>query len=272
MGTREKLFRQKLADQIERLLTESEVVFGTEKLTDDWMEKMLEHTHELSNQLAVYRFLHNLPENEDLQVEFLELQDENKEPTSKEIPSYGDEILKEIDEFESQEAVDVTIVEEEITVEIETEEPEVVAEEEVIDEEVPVEAATEEEEPVAEKEEVEEQEEIELEADEEVKSEEVTEINDKVARKTPSVADRLRKKSIKKLADSIALNERFLYSNELFNGNMEAFNKALNELDHIASKDDADRFITIQLKEDNGWDMESHTVQNFISLVERRFV
>lgn len=247
MGTRERLFRQKLANQIEKLLTDSEVVFGSEKLSEEWLITMLEHTHELSSQLAIYRFLHELPENVDLQVEFLEMEEEESESKKeeKEIPSYGDEILKEIDEFESQEAVDVKPIEEE---------PEVVVEEA----------------PVAE-------EEVETVESEDVSSieeepNEPQEINEAVANKEPSLADHLRKKSIQKLADSIALNERFLYSNELFNGNMEAFNRALNELDHIASKEDADRFINVQLKENNEWDMDSETVLNFISLVERRFV
>ncbi|MFT5878650.1 MAG: hypothetical protein ACI8SA_002520, partial [Dokdonia sp.] len=101
--------------------------------------------------------------------------------------------------------------------------------------------------------------------------ENITEINDSMALSETSLADKLRSKSIKKLADSIALNERFLFSNELFNGNMEAFKRALNELDHIASKEDAKRYIALQLQVENNWKMESDTVQSFITLVERRF-
>jgi hypothetical protein len=97
------------------------------------------------------------------------------------------------------------------------------------------------------------------------------EINDLVANPEASLAEKLSRKSIGKLADSIALNERFLYSNELFNGNMEAFKRALTELDHIASLDDARRYIEVQLKSENDWEMDSKIVQGFISLVERRF-
>jgi hypothetical protein len=52
---------------------------------------------------------------------------------------------------------------------------------------------------------------------------------------------------------------------------MEAFKRALNELDHIASKEDAQRYIELQLQVENNWSMESETVQSFITLVERRF-
>ena len=97
------------------------------------------------------------------------------------------------------------------------------------------------------------------------------EINDTVAPNHTSVADKLRANTIQKLAESIALNERFLFSNELFNGNMEAFKRALTELDHIASLADAERYINIQLKEENQWNMESETVEKFITLIKRRF-
>ena len=330
MGTREKLFRQKLADQIETLLTTSEKVFTSEKLDNEWLGSMLTKTQELTSALTIYQFLHELPENEKLQVEFLELkeEEETKIPES-EIPSYGDEILKEIDEFESQQSVEVFEVVEEPVVEKIDPEPKPEPEPEVI--ETQIEEVTEVEEPKAAevvveavvieevKEEIEEAivveeiveveivaepetvvEEVELveeivadeieEAAEEIapiqeeikeestpkapvvtKVETKAEINDAMANTTQSLAEKLSAKSIKKLAESIALNERFLFANELFDGNMEAFKRALTELDHIASKEDAQRYIELQLKAENNWDMESETVINFVTLVERRF-
>ena len=254
MGTREKLFRQKLADQIEGLLTQSEKVFTSEKLSNEWLESMLKETQELTSILTIYQFLHELPEDENLQIEFLELAEKEAEAKKEtEIPNYGDEIMKEIDEFDAQMAVDVEETVEKV--------------EEVEIEDIPVQK----EEPVI----VEEQitaeiEEVESE-DIPVQKEKPAEVNDLIANKDASLADKLSKKSITKLADSIALNERFLYSNELFNGNMEVFKRALTELDHIASLDDAKRFIEVQLKEENNWNMDSEIVQGFISLVERRF-
>ena len=79
MGTREKLFRQKLADQIESFLTKSEKVFSSEKLSGEWLEEMLSQTQELTSKLTVYKFLHELPEDETLQLEFLELEDQTTE-------------------------------------------------------------------------------------------------------------------------------------------------------------------------------------------------
>lgn len=289
MGTREKLFRQKLADQIESLLTKSEKVFSSEKLDNEWLNSMLAKTHEVSSALSIYQFLHDLPENEKLQVEFLELMDEEEsKKTEPEAPNYGDEILKEIDEFETQESVEVFEVTEEevVSVSLENSErldlSEEVTEEPIVEETEKEEFEAETEEEIVEVEEIDvevgEATEVEVVAEEEKvlvseseTEESITELNDTVASDTPSLADKLSNKSIKKLADTIALNERFLFSNELFNGNMEAFKRALTELDHIASKEDANRYIEKQLKEENNWSMESETVQSFVTLVERRF-
>lgn len=310
MGTREKLFRQKLANQIETLLTQAEKVFTAEKLSAEWLDSMLTETQELNSALTIYKFLHELPEDADLQVKFLELEEEISEPVQSEVPNYGEEILKEIDEFESQEAVDVyetpaedatteNSVEEDESIDIskpqnETEEePEIVVEitheetastiEVIVDDTDSAQEEEEEEEIILEettsqvKEELPEEkpeeletvsEEIDATSEEEIKKE----INDTVAQNHTSVADKLRANSIQKLAESIALNERFLFSNELFNGNMEAFKRALTELDHIASLSDAQRYINIQLKEENQWDMESETVEKFITLIKRRFI
>jgi len=272
MGTRDKLFRQKLANQIESLLTQSEKVFSSEKLSNEWLEDMLKGTQELTSALTIYQFLHELPEDENLQIEFLEMAEKEKEAEKEpEIPNFGDEIMKEIDEFDTQMAVDIEAVEEvseEKEVEIENipvqekEEIKITPETETI----PVQAELEKE--------VEEDVAPEPEVVAESKPEnedKPAEINDLVANPEASLAEKLSRKSIGKLADSIALNERFLYSNELFNGNMEAFKRALTELDHIASLDDARRYIEVQLKSENDWEMDSKIVQGFISLVERRF-
>ena len=239
---------------------------------------MLSNTQEVSRALTIYQFLHELPENDNLLVEFLEMKEQEKTANSEpEIPSYGEEILKEIDEFETEHSVEVFEVQEKVV------EPVTVLEEETPTLAEPV-AETSEVEELASEEETSElaeelptssiQEEIlepeEIEAEvvpdpEPIKEALTTELNDAVASTAPSVADKLSNKSIQKLADSIALNERFLFSNELFNGNMESFKRALTELDHIASKEDANRYIELQLKKENNWIMESETVQSFRS-------
>ncbi len=87
-----------------------------------------------------------------------------------------------------------------------------------------------------------------------------------------SLGYRLQKSAIRDLRAAIGLNERFLFANELFDGNMEAFNRALNELNHIESRDDAYKFINMQLRERFKWNEESEVTEKFLDLVERRFL
>ncbi len=294
MGTREKLFRQKLAIQLETLLTHSEKVFSAEKLDQKWVSQMIQETQELTSVLTIYQFLHELPEDSNLQLEFLELQDQEKQKVRTPVPNYGDEILKEVEEFETATAQDVVIEEETIEIpapQAATEEVVIPTPEPVVEplaepilhekmEDIPVQVEPQEAPTIHPEPEPMEAEAapIKVEPKKEVVStpisnngDDVVEINDAVALNATSLADKLRSKSILKLAESIALNERFLYANELFNGNMEAFKRALTELDHIASLDDATRFLEVQLMVQNNWDKDSSTVQQFIQLVGRRF-
>ncbi len=87
-----------------------------------------------------------------------------------------------------------------------------------------------------------------------------------------SLASRLQKSPISDLKSVIGLNKRFLFANELFDGNMEAFNRALNELNHINSHDEALRFIDLQVKARFNWNDEEDVTQQFLELVERRFL
>lgn len=87
----------------------------------------------------------------------------------------------------------------------------------------------------------------------------------------PGFAEQLGNGPLENLKEAIGLNERFLFSNELFNGNMEAFNRALNELNHLESIPDAERLINEQLAVNFKWDPENEAVERFILLVKRRF-
>lgn len=87
----------------------------------------------------------------------------------------------------------------------------------------------------------------------------------------PGFTDQLGNTPLTDLKAAVGLNERFLFANELFNGNMEAFNKALNELNHLESLADAERLINAQLTVQFSWDIENEAVERFLLLVKRRF-
>lgn len=99
-----------------------------------------------------------------------------------------------------------------------------------------------------------------------------SDVNERNKRDDDSLANKLKKTKIEDLKSAVALNQRFLFSNELFNGNMEAFNRALNELNHLENMDEALRYIDLQLSKNYNWKKDSDTVGEFLSLIERRFI
>jgi hypothetical protein len=99
------------------------------------------------------------------------------------------------------------------------------------------------------------------------------EVNDTLAEEEDaSLAGKLQRQPIQDLKSAIGLNQRFLFSNALFDGNMEAFNRTLNEVNHLEDLASAKKYLSVQIEERFGWDSESAEVKEFMDLVERRFM
>jgi len=79
------------------------------------------------------------------------------------------------------------------------------------------------------------------------------------------------KLSIPKLMDALTLNDRYLYANELFNKNMNAFNELVKSIDNCNSFEEAKSLVT-KMETQLEWDNENKHVLSFINLVERRFL
>lgn len=88
---------------------------------------------------------------------------------------------------------------------------------------------------------------------------------------TPSVGEKMAQLKLMDLKKGIGLNERFLFANELFNGDMIAFNRALDELNHLESMSEANKFMNDGLALKYGWKAENESVESFKSLISRRF-
>lgn len=108
------------------------------------------------------------------------------------------------------------------------------------------------------------------EADEE--DAETPSINDKLNKQNEnSLADKLKQNKIKDLKQAIGINEKFLFINELFEGNLNDYNNAIAQLNSLSSKTEADTFIESELKIKYNWNENSKAKNIFIELVERRF-
>jgi hypothetical protein len=74
------------------------------------------------------------------------------------------------------------------------------------------------------------------------------------------------------LTDSLALNQRFMFTRELFDGNSDLLRHALKSVDEATSFEAAVELINARFVGELGWDIESDEVREFLQLVYRKFL
>ncbi len=87
------------------------------------------------------------------------------------------------------------------------------------------------------------------------------------------IGTRMQHKPIKNLKESIGVNEKFLFINELFEGDIDAYNEAINKLNSFENIDEAFDYINT-LNENYSWDIQDSpdTIDKFAYLVQRRYM
>lgn len=85
----------------------------------------------------------------------------------------------------------------------------------------------------------------------------------------PAVYDKIISKP-GNLKQSISLNQKIAFVNDLFGENVVEYAKAIEKLNSAASGDEALRFFT-ELKHQRGWNNESGLVRELEQLVQKRF-
>jgi hypothetical protein len=84
------------------------------------------------------------------------------------------------------------------------------------------------------------------------------------------LADKLTENKIVDLRNNIGINEKFLFINELFDGNMRIYDDVLQKLSSAVTMAQAD-LLMLDLKIAYNWDSDSPTVRKFVELVRRKF-
>jgi len=84
------------------------------------------------------------------------------------------------------------------------------------------------------------------------------------------IADKLQENKINDLRTTIGINDKFLFINELFEGNMRIYDEAVQKLNASTTMAQAD-LLLLDLKIVYDWDSESPTVKKFVELVRRKF-
>jgi hypothetical protein len=88
-----------------------------------------------------------------------------------------------------------------------------------------------------------------------------------------SIGARMQFKPIENLKAAIGVNEKFLFVNELFNGDLQAYNEAVHKLNAYPSIHEAFEFLN-HLTTQYNWDGQrsADTIEKFANLVQRRFM
>ena len=85
-----------------------------------------------------------------------------------------------------------------------------------------------------------------------------------------SLAAKLARKKIENLNSAIGINEKFLFTNELFDGNTEQFLKTIEELNNCVSLTEAkDKLIEVAQK--RSWIVDDEPYQKLQSLLSRKY-
>ena len=85
-----------------------------------------------------------------------------------------------------------------------------------------------------------------------------------------SLAAKLARKKIDNLSSAIGINEKFLFTNELFDGNTEQFLKTIDELNSCLSLKDANEKLT-EFAQKRDWMIEEEPYQKLQSLLTRKY-
>ncbi len=81
-----------------------------------------------------------------------------------------------------------------------------------------------------------------------------------------TVAENFQKK--KKIKETLTINQKFMFTKILFNGDFELFSNAIDRLDDLDNLTQAKSYLTNNYSE---WNAESEEYQEFMEMVERRF-
>ncbi|MCK4465423.1 MAG: hypothetical protein KAU83_06905 [Bacteroidales bacterium] len=94
--------------------------------------------------------------------------------------------------------------------------------------------------------------------------------NEELAEKNPvrDLSEKLQSQPISDIGSAIGLNEKFLFINELFNGNSEKFEETIRYLNNAPNFNDAFNY----LNEHFDWEMENPSVQKLLDLARRKLI
>jgi len=96
-------------------------------------------------------------------------------------------------------------------------------------------------------------------------------INEQLKDGQKEVAHKLNEAPVKDLKKAIGINDRFVFINELFRGDETMYERSIKTINNFTIYPEAQYWMERELKIKLGWNDKSAVVQDFYSLVKRRF-
>ncbi len=84
-----------------------------------------------------------------------------------------------------------------------------------------------------------------------------------------SIAEKMQKSNIKNIREAIGINEKFLFINELFNGDLGRYNKILDDINELTTKKGVDTYV-MELKVQSQWDDTNEAFIRFKEIIDRK--
>jgi hypothetical protein len=86
-----------------------------------------------------------------------------------------------------------------------------------------------------------------------------------------TIADLHQKKKIENIKKHISIYQRFMFINELFNGKVDEFDKAVETLDVCSNYQEALHVVDKNYIGPYKWDMEAEEVNEFLEILAKRY-
>lgn len=90
------------------------------------------------------------------------------------------------------------------------------------------------------------------------------------AKDEQSIADKMQKTQITNIREAIGINEKFLFINELFNGDLGRYNKILDDINQLPTKKGVETYL-LELKIQFQWADDSEAYIKLKELLDRKF-
>lgn len=97
-------------------------------------------------------------------------------------------------------------------------------------------------------------------------------LNDQLSKEgVKTIADIHEKKALESIKSNLTINQKFMFVNQLFNGNMDDFNQVVNFLDNCRNQAEAMEFINNNYLKKNSWNKDSTEVREFIEVIAKKY-